>query len=174
MSVGAGLLSILDVPVRASQWIGYQVIFGFGLGLCFQSPNLAAQTVLPAQDVAIGSSLIFFTQILGGAIMIPVGNSVLNNQLIERFSGLSGFHPGLVTSGGATSLITSLPSDVHGEALVRYNDALHSVFQVGLIVSCLSVIGASSLEWKSVLKKKLPREQAIGFSGKTEEDNTSP
>jgi hypothetical protein len=27
------------------------------------------------------------------------------------------------------------------------------VFQVGLIVSCLTVLGAATLEWRSILKK---------------------
>lgn len=35
---------------------------------------------------------------------------------------------------------------------VSYNEALRSVFQVGLIVSCISLFGAATLEWKSINK----------------------
>jgi hypothetical protein len=43
MSVGAGLLTTLQVDTGEGKWIGYQIIYGFGMGLCFQAPNLAAQ-----------------------------------------------------------------------------------------------------------------------------------
>lgn len=59
-AVGAGLLTTLKVNASAGQWIGYQVIYGFGLGLASQAPNMAAQTVLSKQDIAIGASLMFF------------------------------------------------------------------------------------------------------------------
>lgn len=65
MSVGAGLLTTLQVDTGEGKWIGYQVLYGIGLGLCFQVPNLAAQTVLPKNDVTIGLSLMLFESALG-------------------------------------------------------------------------------------------------------------
>lgn len=63
MSVGAGLLTTLQVDTGEGKWIGYQIIYGFGMGLCFQAPNLAAQTVLPMKDVPMGLALLFFGQL---------------------------------------------------------------------------------------------------------------
>lgn len=56
-SVGAGLLTILKVDTPTAQWIGFQIVYGFGLGSCFQAPNMAAQTVLPRKDVSVGMYL---------------------------------------------------------------------------------------------------------------------
>ena len=153
MSVGAGLLTTLQVNTSEGKWIGYQVLFGLGMGLCFQQPNLAAQAVLPKKDVPIGSSLIFFTQLIGAAVFVSVGENVLDNQLVRRLSEIPGFHPSYVTSGGATSLLDSLPASYRAMVLASYNESLRTVFQIGLVLSCLNVIGAASLEWKSVLKK---------------------
>jgi hypothetical protein len=46
-------------PMDTSEgkWIGYQIVYGIGLGLCFQVPNLAAQTVLMMQDPTIASGV---------------------------------------------------------------------------------------------------------------------
>ena len=55
-----GLLTTLQVHTGTSKWIGYQVVYGFGMGMCFQAPNLAAQTVLPTKGVPIGIVLMFF------------------------------------------------------------------------------------------------------------------
>ena len=57
MAVGAGLLTTFQVDSGAGKWIGYQVVYGLGLGLCFQVPNLEAQPVLrepPAHGARCG------------------------------------------------------------------------------------------------------------------------
>lgn len=156
MSIGAGLLTTFQVNTAEGMWIGYQFMYGFGMGLCFQVPNLAAQTVLPINDVPVGLALMFFGQLLGGSIFISVGENVLGNQLFQRLSGIPGFDPSLVMSGGATSLLTSLPKSSREEVLAGYNHALRRVFLIGLIMTCFVVLGTATLEWRSVLKKKNP------------------
>ncbi len=153
MSVGAGLLTTFSVDSDPGSWIGYQVLYGIGLGFCFQVPNLAAQTVLPKMDVPIGLALMLFGQLLGAAIFVAVGENVLGNQLVQKLSGIPGFDASLVTSGGATSLISSFPPDMQEVARIAYNEALRTVFRVGLTVSCLAVLGAAAMEWKSILHK---------------------
>lgn len=153
MAIGAGLLTTLQITTGEGKWIGYQILYGFGMGLCFQAPNLAAQTVLPTKDVPIGSALMFFSQLLGAAVFISVGENVLGNQLVKRLSDIPGFQPSLVTSGGATSLLQALPDRYRGEVLTGYNESLRVVFQIGLIVSCLTIPGTAALEWRSLLKK---------------------
>ncbi|KAJ8129524.1 hypothetical protein O1611_g4110 [Lasiodiplodia mahajangana] len=153
-TIGAGLLTTLQVDTSMGKWVGYQVIYGFGQGLCFQAPNLAAQTVLPKKDVSIGVSLMFFSQILGGAIFVSVGQNVLNNQLLERLAGVPGFSPALVAAGGATTLIDSFPVEYRHDVLSAYNESLRTVFRVGLVLAAVSVLGAVSMEWRSVKKDK--------------------
>jgi MFS family permease len=161
MGVGSGLLTTFQVDTGHAMWIGYQVVYGFGMGLCFQTPNLAAQTVLPPEDVPIGLALMFFGQLLGAAVIVAVGENVLANQLLQRLSSIPGFDPKHVTSGGATALLTMLPEEYQDQALVAYNEALRRVLQVGLIVSCLAVIGAFGLEWRSVRGKQGPLTEGL-------------
>ncbi|TGJ87914.1 hypothetical protein E0Z10_g800 [Xylaria hypoxylon] len=158
-TIGGGLLTTLQLDTGMPKWVGYQVLYGFGQGLCFQAPNLAAQTVLPKAEVSIGASLMFFSQILGGAIFISVGQNVLNNQLLQRLAGVPGFSPALIQSGGATSLINSFGPENRHDVLVAYNESLRTVFRVGLILAALSVIGAVCMEWRSV-KKGAPDAKA--------------
>jgi MFS family permease len=174
MSIGAGLLTTLHVDTSNGKWIGYQILCGFGMGLCFQTPNLATQTVLPKKEVPMGIALMFFGQLLGAAIFVSVGENVLSNQLLQRLSGVPGFDVSLVTSGSATALIGSAPPDQKGTVLVAYNDSLRKIFQIGLILSCLSVLGTVSLEWKNILKQpeapkpEAPRPEASVSAEKSE------
>ena len=105
------------------------------MGLAFQAPSLAVQTVLPKKDVPIGSSLMFFSQLLGASVIVSVGENVLDNQLVQRLSGIPGFNRSFVTSGGATSLIDSLPADLRETVLIAYNESLRKVFQIGFDLS---------------------------------------
>jgi hypothetical protein len=101
----------------------------------------------------------FFSQILGGAIFISVGQNVLNNQLLQRLAGLPGFSPKSIETGGATELIHSFPPEYRHDALVGYNESLRIVFRVGLILAALSVLGAFGMEWRSV-KEGQPKPDA--------------
>jgi hypothetical protein len=157
MAVGCGLLTTLKVTSGAGQWVGYQVVYGIGLGCTFQAPNLAAQTVLQTRDVPVGTSLMFFTQLLGGAIFTSVGQNVLNSQLLKHLAPIPGFDPALLQANGATTLIASLPPSLRGPVLYGYNESLRKVFEVGLIMGTFIIFGSLSLEWRSV-KKNAPKK----------------
>ncbi|THC89804.1 hypothetical protein EYZ11_010743 [Aspergillus tanneri] len=163
MSIGAGLLTTLQINTTAGKWIGYEILYGYGMGLCFQTPNLATQTVLPKSEVPMGMVLMFFSQLLGAAVFVSVGENVLANQLLQRLADIPGFNKKLVTAGGATFLVRSVPADAKEKVLTAYNEALRKVFQIGLIVSCLAVLGTVSMEWKSILKK--PQADVDGKKG---------
>ncbi|QSZ33512.1 hypothetical protein DSL72_005080 [Monilinia vaccinii-corymbosi] len=163
MSIGAGLLITLQVDTENGKWIGYQILYGFGMGLCSQGPNIAAQTVLPTEDVSIGIALMFFATLLGAAVFVSVGQNVLDNQLVHRLSGLPGFEPSLITEGGATSFLNSLPASLRQASLIDYNEALRNVFQIGLIMSCLATLSFAMLEWKSVKKAEADKGAQSNF-----------
>lgn len=157
MSIGAGLLTTWTPDTLHPKWIGYQVIFGFGLGLGMQQASLAAQAVLSRKDAPIGIALVMFCQQLGGAIFVSIGQSVFTNQLVNGLKSVAGISPAVVVNTGATDLRHVVdPSNLHG-VLVAYNGALTKTFTVSLAMACLSIIGALCIEWKSI---KPPKKQA--------------
>ncbi|KAJ7220160.1 major facilitator superfamily domain-containing protein [Mycena pura] len=160
MSVGAGLLSTFTTHTGHARWIGYQVIFGLGLGMGMQQPIIAAQTVLPLADVPVGTSIIMFAQTLGGALFLSVGENVFANRLaaglVARVPGVS---PAIVLQAGATSLKTAVDPAFLPAVLEVYNDALMGAFDVSVAMCALSLVGALVIEWKSVKGKNI--EMAI-------------
>ena len=155
MAVGAELLTTFQVDTRQAIWIGYQAIYGFGIGLGQQQAGLAAQTVLPTKDVPVGVSLKFFGQQLGGAIFVSVGQNVLSTKLVAGLAGLPNLNAQVIISSGATDLRKYVGAEHLTEVLKVYNNALDSVFRVGMILACLSLAGAVLTEWKSVKGKNL-------------------
>jgi MFS family permease len=155
MAVGAGLMTTFKVNSRKAIWIGYQVIYGFGIGLGQQQAGLAAQTVLPTKDVPIGVSLKFFGQQLGGAIFVSVGQNVLSTKLVAGLASLPNLDPQIIIGLGATELRKYVGADHLMEVLRVYNSALDSVFRVAMILACLSLAGAVLTQWKSVKGKNI-------------------
>ncbi|KAF2757044.1 MFS general substrate transporter [Pseudovirgaria hyperparasitica] len=163
MSVGAGLLTTFEVDTGSSKWIGYQVIFGFGVGMGMQMTLMCVQTALPLEDVPIGTAIVMFTQILGGALFIAVAQNVFNNQLVKNLLTIvPDVNPADVISAGATGLKDNavLAPYLDG-VLVAYNDALTQTFYVPVAMACLSVVGAAVIQWKSMKGKPMGAAHAV-------------
>ncbi|TPR05376.1 hypothetical protein CAN33_0034425 [Aspergillus niger] len=162
-----------------AKWIGFQILYGYGLGSSTQINNMAAQTVLSQKDVAIGASLMFFGQQLFGAIFTSVGANVLSNQLAKRLGHIPGVDvtPRVIQSTGATEVLSLIPEAYRDDALRAYNDSLRVCFQVGLIMACLAIIGALGMEWRSVkqnkpdVERKDAKDSEQGASAKMEGDS---
>jgi MFS family permease len=166
-SVGSGLITTFSpTGTSTGRWIGYQILFGFGCGLAFQVPQIAAQAVLPLRDVPIGVSITFFAETLGGAIFVPAGASLLDNRLVSGIASLRipGIIPEELVRLGATEIRSNVPEAFLDPVVQVYNDALVKAFQLALIMACLTSLGAAGMEWRSVhnpIEKEIdPEEQA--------------
>lgn len=156
MAIGAGLLSTFETDTGAGKWIGYQIIFGAGVGLGMQNTLIAAQTVLPKADIPIGTAIIMFTQTLGGALFISVAQNVFTNSLIKNLKEVvPGLDPQLVLTVGATSLRDAIPDQFLPGVQAAYNDTLMNTFYVSAAMATVSIFGAVAFEWKSVKGKKV-------------------
>ncbi|KAF2816839.1 MFS general substrate transporter [Mytilinidion resinicola] len=151
-SIGAGLITTWDVDTSRAKWIAYQFLFGYGFGIGMQQPNMAAQTVLHKKDVPIGSSLIFFGQSLGGTIFVSVGQTIFTNTLKDNLMAIGGLSVAAILKGGATNLKQIVPPEKLAQVLVGYNDALIKTFYAALALVCAGIVGAATMEWKSIKK----------------------
>ncbi|CAG8086237.1 unnamed protein product [Penicillium olsonii] len=156
MSIGAGLLTTLEVDSGHAKWIGYQAIFGIGIGLGMQQPMIVAQTALKPADVPVGTAMVIFAQTLGGAIFISVAQNVFQNGLITNFAKYAPEQnaPQLI-SAGATMIRSLVKGEDLHQVLLAYNAAITETFYVAVAMGALSMIGPIFVEWISVKGKKL-------------------
>jgi hypothetical protein len=151
-TIASGLLSTLTPRAGPGKWIGYQVLYGVGLGVGAQAANLASQTVLPRADVALGTAMMFFMQQLGGSIFLAVGQNIFSRKLIKRLSGLAGLDAQGIVNTGATELRKAVPIGELGNVLDAYSYALTRVFILSAALSACTLLGALLVEWKSIKK----------------------
>lgn len=156
MAIGAGLLSTFDVNTSEGKWIGYQIVFGMGVGMGMQQALIMAQTVLDKKDVPIGTTIVMFAQLIGGAIFISVGQNIFTNKLLSNVQRtVRDISPKVILATGATSLKTVIPPADLPAVQVAYNGAIVNTFYVAVGVATLSMAGAVFWEWKSVKGKKI-------------------
>ena len=170
MAIGAGMFTTLTTTSGEGMWLGYQILFGFGLGMGMQQPNLAAQAVLSRRDVSIGASLMVFSQSLGGAIFISVGQNILSNKLASGLEALGGINPQAVVSTGATDIRNIVPPQLLPQVIEIYNSAIIDAFYAGLAMACFTIIGALMMEWRNIKKDKdkKPAELEAAAAAETE------
>jgi hypothetical protein len=150
MSIGAGMLMTLKTDSGKGAWIGYQIIFGFGLGLGMQQAAIAVQAALPKKDIPVGASLVFLGQSLGGAVMVCIGQTLFNNDLLKGLGAIPGVDPMVVLGTGATDLRKVVPVEQVDAVLQAYNHSLLRAFIVALAASVLSFVAAVGIPWVNV------------------------
>ncbi|KKK23522.1 hypothetical protein P175DRAFT_0499634 [Aspergillus ochraceoroseus IBT 24754] len=157
MSIGAGMISTFKVDSGSSVWIGYQILFGFGVGSGMQQTMVAVQASLPAADIPIGTAIMMFSQTLGGALFIAVAQNIFQNQLVSQIvaSHVQGLDPQTIIDTGATQIQTLIAKQYLPVVLEAYNAALTHTYYVAVAMASLSIFGALCVEWRSVKGKKI-------------------
>ncbi|GJC99028.1 major facilitator superfamily transporter [Colletotrichum higginsianum] len=161
MCVGYGLISTFSPDTSSAMWIGYQIIAGAGVGVGMQQPLIAVQVVLDMVDVPTGTAIIIFTQQIGGAIFVAIGQTVFTNQLVERLvQHVPDIDPHSVIAAGVTAIRKTVDAEFLPAVARAYSDALTQTFLVSAVTASATIIGAVFVEWKSVKGKTIQATMA--------------
>lgn len=155
MSVGAGLMANFETSTGSAKWIGYQILYGVGLGFGFQQALTAVQTCSAPADVPIATALVTFAQNFGGALFLIVAQSVFKSSLKKKLQSMvPHLDPDTVVNIGVTNLRKELSSRDLLPVLGAYNDAVTLAFYVSAATSAATIFGAIAVRWKSVRTQK--------------------
>lgn len=158
--------------------IGYQILFGAGVGMSLEQCNVAIQTVLPEEKIPAGTSLSIFARSIGGSLGIAIAQNVFEQKLRKNLDGVlpDVDFASLISASGATDLIPKVQQATGGNddqvrrVLELYNNALSQTFLVALILSAMTLIGALAVEWKSVKKEKKAKQDSVSAQKETTAD----
>ncbi|MCJ1264302.1 hypothetical protein MMC22_004173 [Lobaria immixta] len=156
MSAGAGLMTTFTPETNNGKWIGYQILFGAGIGVSMQQPSLAVQNSLDRTDISTGVSLMFFGQSLGGAIFNSIAQALFNSYLTSHLRNVAGVEVNSITHIGATELTSIVPAESLGAVIQAYNGALNHVFILVTVISTFAIIPALLVEFKKLKPRPTP------------------
>ncbi|KAI9933823.1 hypothetical protein ASPWEDRAFT_35745 [Aspergillus wentii DTO 134E9] len=156
VSIGGGLLTTLQVDSGYATWIGYQALFGIGVGFGALQPFMVTQTALAAGDIPIATAFMMFSQGLGGAIFVSVGQNVFTNELVKNVTTYAPtVDAAKVAHTGATMLRDVVAPEALHSVLRAYDEAITNAFYVGVAISVISLYGPLFVEWISVRGRKI-------------------
>ena len=153
-AIGGGMLSTLTPAAGSNHWIGYQLLYGLGIGCGFQTSTLAPQSVLPRADVPLGMALMFFMQQLGGSIFLSVAQNIFSAQLIESLAGITNLNAEAIVNTGATALRSTVAPSELDSVVEVYSYALTRTFILAAALSACTILGASIVKWTNIKGKK--------------------
>lgn len=120
-----------------------------------QAPNIAAQTILPKEDVSTGVAVLSLFNFLGASLFVAVGQALFQNKLVKKLKPiLPDIDPSALANAGATTFRTTVSSDQLPAVLNAYNDSIRSIWYLGLGLGCLVFVASWGMEWKSVKQQK--------------------
>jgi len=163
-SIGAGLISTYTIDMSFGKWFGYQVLTGAGVGVGFQIPIISVQTVLPLEDVPVGTACVIFFQSLGGALFVSVAQTVFQNGIIRgTHTFVPDLDPQILLKAGATEIRKVLEKvgmlDALPAVLKAYMVGLIDSFRVTVGCAAAAVVAALFFEWKSVKDDEVKRKK---------------
>lgn len=156
MAISTGLYTTFSPTTPPSEWIPYQILYGIGVGLAFQQPYTAVQTVLPDSAVATGLVVLSFTQELGGIVALSIAQNMFTSRLARSLAReVPDLDANVVLKNGALGIINVVPEKYAEGVRSAYNDAIIDVYYLALALTCLTVLGGIFIEWKSVKEEKI-------------------
>lgn len=155
MTIGSGLICTFTPTSSAGAWIGYQVLAGIGIGLCFQAPIMGAQALADSQDVSATTAILLFTQTLGGALMVSAAESGFTNKLIGQLAWKApDVDPSAVIAAGASGLRNAFTQQQLVGVVASYMDGLKVAFIIIAALSGCATVASLAMPWTSIKGKE--------------------
>jgi len=86
--LGFGLFIKLGVNSSLIETMLFQIVAGVGVGLVFQPPLIALQSLVAHEDIAAATALLGFVRSLSTAVSVVIGGVIFQNQMQAHYKGL--------------------------------------------------------------------------------------
>ncbi|OHW97502.1 MFS multidrug transporter [Colletotrichum incanum] len=153
--IASGLFTTLTPKTSVSQWAGYQVLTGAGRGVVLQLPSIAVQANLPPEQISMGISFVTFSQFMGSAVALAIGNAIFVGALKQELSRHSpNVDAAVVLEAGATGFRKMVSENELSGVLTAYVLSIDKEFYVSLALAIVSFCFSWGMGWKDVRSKK--------------------
>ncbi|KIK49278.1 hypothetical protein CY34DRAFT_20275 [Suillus luteus UH-Slu-Lm8-n1] len=135
MTLGWGLMIMLDSTSTNAEKEVYPFIAALGIGCLFQTPLIAIQAAMPIKDMATSTGAFVFFRTLGGTVGITIGETIISSVLQQKLRGIQGLSIDTSAAGLNDSVrqISSISNPtVRGEVMHAYSQSISTVWLVNV------------------------------------------
>ncbi|KAF8550440.1 MFS general substrate transporter [Imleria badia] len=168
MTLGMGLMIMLDYTSSLAEQEVFPLIAAIGIGCLFQVPLVALQAAMPLKDMATASSGFMFLRTVGGAVGIAVGEAIIASILPQKLSSIPNFASlGLGTTvadlNDSVSMIHLIPDiTLRNAVLHAWSEAIGTIW-----IMSTPVVGFSLILTLFLREYSLNRKTVQGGDAKT-------
>ncbi|KZV86039.1 MFS general substrate transporter [Exidia glandulosa HHB12029] len=169
MTVGTGLMIMMDEKTSVAAQEIYILIAGIGVGHLFQPPLIALQAAMPLDMLATSTAAFGLIRTLGGTVGISVGGAIYSSEVQNRIKSLTA--SGVITPGAGGLDLGSITrnvrqiSDIPDQAT---RQALQHAFtkSIALIwIVCMPLLGVGLISTLFLRAYSLERKVTRGPKG---------
>ncbi|KAF6806037.1 MFS multidrug transporter [Colletotrichum sojae] len=155
--IASGLFTTLTTTTPIAQWVGFQILTGLGRGVVLQLPTIAVQANLPPEQISVGISFITFSQFMGSAVALAIGNAIFVSALKQELPQFApNVDPAVVIEAGATGFRKAVAQNDLPGVLLAYVTSIDREFYLSLGLAIASFCFAWGLGWKDIRPNKKP------------------
>jgi hypothetical protein len=168
MAVGMFLLSTLHAGSDPLEAIVYQLIVGMGIGAVMSNYIVAAQNVMPKNEMGVATSSMSLFRSIGGTVGVTMFGALLNGRMVTEIGrNLPEGAMELLPTTDANSLGNILldpeisaiiPAAIQEAIRLSLGNSITFLFMVGAIIVSLSFIA-------SALTRNVPLKSAKEYYG---------
>ncbi|KDQ59779.1 hypothetical protein JAAARDRAFT_33346 [Jaapia argillacea MUCL 33604] len=140
--VGSVLLSTLHVDTPNSHAIGFQILYGIGLGGALQNVFIAVQAEWAKEEhmVPQATTVLTFGQVTGGVLGIAIGGTIFSNQLEKNLHVYAPDLPANLATAVEQSVnaISLVEASMRPLVLRAYTESINRVFLLGIPAAALA------------------------------------
>ncbi|KAI1146051.1 major facilitator superfamily domain-containing protein [Nemania diffusa] len=148
---GSALLTTIHLNSGTGRVVGYELLYGFGIGFGFGQPSYVVQTVLDPADVPIGVTLITLLQNLSASVFVAAAQSLFQGELRRRLLVIApNTDISAIFGSGASDFLSSFPPDLQTQVRESYSTSLILTLYISLALSAASSIPSLATRWCSM------------------------
>ncbi|KAK7025058.1 MFS general substrate transporter [Favolaschia claudopus] len=146
MTIGAGLLILLNESSNLGMEMGFTLIQGLGTGLLFQPPLISLQAAMPLKDMAACTGAFYLIRTLGTTMGVSLGGVAFQSQLASRLRAIPALAgtPTLISilQGNYKDIKLIDPPELRHEVIVALSRSIRTIFIMLTPISVATVLFA--------------------------------
>lgn len=141
MTLGWGLMIMLDNTTTIVAQEVYPLIASLGIGCVFQTPLIAIQAAMPIKDMATSTGAFMFLRTLGSTVGMTIGETIISSVLHQKLQGIKGLtiDTSAAALNGSIKQISSISNPtVRNEVMHAYTQSISTIWLVSTPLSAFS------------------------------------
>jgi MFS family permease len=100
LTIGEGVLTLLDAHSSFAKILGFEILLGLGVGMLFEPPLIALQANVRQDEVATATGTMGFVRNLATSLGVVVGGVIFQNGMDKHSKSLAtaGLPPNLISA----------------------------------------------------------------------------